>query len=166
MALMWRFQKPVADPGEGPAPLPLFVDQTETRRTKKNFFWDCPHPYLRVWMAAFPLPPYLKVLIRHWKLLSYTFFGGNVVRGLVHFFSVPLTFTLHWWPLAFLILSPPLPNFTRCSSNKKMSPFFSSLAVDLCRLSIVELRWPAVYFLYFSVSLLLYFPNLWAWELI
>ena len=26
------------------------------------------------------------------------------------FFSLPLTFTLHWWPLAFLILSPPLQN--------------------------------------------------------
>ena len=29
--------------------------------------------------------------------LSYTFFGGNVVRVLVHiFFSLPLIFTLHW----------------------------------------------------------------------
>ena len=27
------------------------------------------------------------------------------------FFSLPLIFTLHWWPLAFLILSPPLQNF-------------------------------------------------------
>ena len=35
------------------------------------------------------------------KLLSYTFYGGNVVRVLVHFF-----FTLHWCPLAFPI-SPP-----------------------------------------------------------
>ena len=26
------------------------------------------------------------------------------------FFSLPLIFTLHWWPLAFPILSPPLPN--------------------------------------------------------
>ena len=33
---------------------------------------------------------------------------GNVVRAIVHFFSLPLIFTLHWWPLAFLILSPPL----------------------------------------------------------
>ena len=40
------------------------------------------------------------------KLLSYTFYGGNVVRVPVHFFSLPLIFTLHWWPLAFLILSP------------------------------------------------------------
>ena len=27
------------------------------------------------------------------------------------FFSLPLIFTLHWWPLAFLILSPPLQSF-------------------------------------------------------
>ena len=26
------------------------------------------------------------------------------------FFSLPLIFTLHWWPLAIPILSPPLPN--------------------------------------------------------
>ena len=166
MALMWRFQKPVADPGEGPAPLPLFVDQTETRRTKKIFFGDCPHPYLRVWMAAFPLPPYLKVLIRHWKLLSYTFFGGNVVRGLVHFFSVPLTFTLHWWPLAFLILSPPLPNFHVVLPTKKCLLFF----ISRCRSLSPFYRWASLtrrlLSLFLRLSLAQYFPNLWAWQLI
>ena len=31
------------------------------------------------------------------KLLSYTLYGGNVVRVLVHFFfSLPLIFTLLW----------------------------------------------------------------------
>ena len=66
------------------------------------------------------------------KLLSYTFYGGNV-----HFFSLPLIFTLHWWPLAFLILSPPLQNFhvvlptNRCRlrffivRSQSLSPFFS-----------------------------------------
>ena len=66
------------------------------------------------------------------KLLSYTFYEGNI-----HFFSLPLIFTLHWWPLAFLILSPPLKNFhvvlptNRCllrffiSRSKSLSPFFS-----------------------------------------
>ena len=38
-------------------------------------------------------------------------------------FSLPLIFTLHWWPLAFLILSPPL--LLEENSNKKMSPLFS-----------------------------------------
>ena len=54
MALMWRFQKPVADPGEGPAPLPLFVDQTETRRTKK-IFWLSP-PLSQGLDGRFPPP--------------------------------------------------------------------------------------------------------------
>ena len=39
------------------------------------------------------------------------FYGGNVVRVLVHFFLLALNFSLHLWPLAFLILSPPLQNF-------------------------------------------------------
>ena len=72
------------------------------------------------------------------KLLSYTFYGGNVVRVPVHFFSLPLIFTLHWWPLAFLILSPPLQIFKLFFQQKKcllclfffsrfrsLSPFFS-----------------------------------------
>ena len=33
---------------------PLFLDQTEARRAKKNFFEDHP-PYLRVWMTGPPL---------------------------------------------------------------------------------------------------------------
>ena len=45
---------PVADPGEGPggsAPSPLFLDQTEARRTEK-FFLRAPLPaYLSVWIC-------------------------------------------------------------------------------------------------------------------
>ena len=67
------------------------------------------------------------------KLHSYTFYGGNVVRVLVHFFSLPLIFTLHWWPLAFLILSPPLQNFHVVLPTKKCLLCFLSLALDLCR---------------------------------
>ena len=65
------------------------------------------------------------------ELLSYTFYGGNVVRVLVHFFSLPLIFTLHWWPLAFLILSPPLQNF-HVVLPKKCLLCFLSLALNLC----------------------------------
>ena len=55
------------------------------------------------------------------KIPSYTFYGGSVVRVLVHYFWLPLIFTLHyWWPLAFLILSPLLQFFF-----KSPSPFFS-----------------------------------------
>ena len=68
------------------------------------------------------------------KLLSYTFHGGNVVRVLVHFFfSLPLIFTLHWWPLAFPILSPPLQNFHVALPTKKCLLCFLSFALDLCR---------------------------------
>ena len=73
------------------------------------------------------------------KLLSYTFYGGNVERVLVHFLSLPLIFTLHWWPLAFLILSPLLQYFhvvpptknvsfvfyLSRSRSRSLSPFFS-----------------------------------------
>ena len=43
------------------------------------------------------------------KLLSYTFYGGNVVCVPVRFF-LKLSFT-PLWPLAFLNFSPPLQNF-------------------------------------------------------
>ena len=49
------------------------------------------------------------------------------------FFSLPLIFTLHWWPLAFLILSPPLQNFQVVVPTKNVAIVFLSLAVDLCR---------------------------------
>ena len=42
---------------------PLFLDQTEARRTEKNFFGD--PPFLRVWITPLPPPPYLKVWIWH-----------------------------------------------------------------------------------------------------
>ena len=84
------------------------------------------------------------------KRLSYTFYGGNVVRVQVHFFfSLPLIFTLHWWPLAFPILLPPLQNFHVVLPTKKWLLCFLSLALDLCRrglfwdtnLAVVSLFW-------------------------
>ena len=80
------------------------------------------------------------------------------------FFSLPLNFTLHWWPLAFLILSPPL--LLEENSNKKMSPlFFISRSRSLTpyfSLSFAGL-WPTFSFsLSFSCSII---PNLWTWQL-
>ena len=49
------------------------------------------------------------------------------------FFSLPLIFTLHWWPLAFLILLPPLQNFHVVLPTKKCLLCFLSLALALCR---------------------------------
>ena len=64
------------------------------------------------------------------KLLSRTFHGRNVERVLVHIFFF---FTLHWWPLAFLILSPLPQTFHIVLPTKKSLLCFFSLALDLCR---------------------------------
>ena len=49
------------------------------------------------------------------------------------FFSRPLVFTLHWWSIAFLILSLPLQNFHVVLPTKKCLLCFLSLALDLRR---------------------------------
>ena len=41
-----------------------------------------------------------------------------------NFFSLPLIFTLHWWPLGFFIFSPPLKNFHVVFPTKNESPLF------------------------------------------
>ena len=38
----------------GPAPSPLFLDQTEAQRAEKNFLETVPPPYIRVWMTPPP----------------------------------------------------------------------------------------------------------------
>ena len=70
-----------------------------------------------------------------------------------------------WWPLAFLILAPPLQNFHVVLSTRNVSFFYLPLKISVA-LFLVELRWPAAYFLFFSVFLLLFIPNLWTWQLI
>ena len=79
-----------------------------------------------------------------------------MVRVLVHFF-----FTVAYFHLALVTASifhvvTAAKKFSCCSSNKKMSLFFLSLALDLCHLFLVELRMPAAYFLFFCLSLALY----------
>ena len=75
-------------------------------------------------------------------------------------FSLPLIFTFHWWPLAFLIFSPPLQNFHGVFPTKIVYLVFSSRRRSLLSFFLDELRWPAAYFLFFSVFLFLYIPNL------
>ena len=91
------------------------------------------------------------------QALSCTFYGGNVVRFPVHFFSLPLIFTLHWWPLAFLILSPPLQNFHVVLPTKKCLLCFVSLVLNPCR---PFSRWASPAYsplsLFFCLSLALY----------
>ena len=66
------------------------------------------------------------------------------------FFSLPLIFTLHWWPVAFLILLPPLQNFHVVLSRKKCLLCFLSPAPDLCR---PFSRWTSLAFRLLSLSL-------------
>ena len=80
------------------------------------------------------------------------------------FFSVPLIFTLYWWPLAFLILSPPLQNFHFVLPTKKSLLYFSSIALDLCR---PFSRWASLacrlLSLFLCLPLALY-SKLWTWQ--
>ena len=93
---------------------------------------------------------------------SCTFYGENVVRVLVHFFLLPLIFILHWWPLAFLILSPPLQNFHVVLPTKKVSSsFFLPRSRSLSPFFSLSFAGLQPDFLFISVFLLLYIPNLW-----
>ena len=80
--------------------------------------------------------------------LSYTFFGGNVVRVLVHFFFTAVHFHLALVAASISHFVTADTKFSCSSSNNKMSPlsfFFSRLC------------WPAAYFLFFLfLSLALY----------
>ena len=92
------------------------------------------------------------------KLLSRTFHGGNVERVLVHIFFFHLALVA----ASFSHFVTAATKFWYCSSNKKISPlFFLSRSRSLVALFLVKLRWPAAYFLFFSVFILLYIPNLW-----
>ena len=126
--------------------------------------------YKDLWVVFFPrcaAGPKLagSCCVRLHAALVTRFFGGNVVRVLVHFsVSLPLIFTLHSWSLPFLILSAPLQNFHVVLPAKKCLLcffFFISLAKISVALFLVELRLPSAHFLFSSVFLLLYILNLW-----
>ena len=75
------------------------------------------------------------------------------------FFSLPLIFTVVAASISHFLTAAT--KFSCCSSNKKMSiVFYLSLQLSVALL-IVERRWSVTYFLFFSVFLFLYIPNLW-----
>ena len=86
-------------------------------------------PPKQVTSTTWGLPPPCK------QALSYTFYGGNIVRFLVHLFFTAAHFHLAFmWPLAVLILSPLLQNFhVVLPTTKKCLLCFLSLPLDLCR---------------------------------
>ena len=81
----------------------------------------------------------------------YTLYGGNVVRVPVHFLSLPLIFNLHWWLPKHFSFCTAATKFSCFCYNKKMSPLL--LIYCSFALFLVELRWPAAHFLFFSVFL-------------
>ena len=66
------------------------------------------------------------------KLLSYTFYGGNVVCFLVHFFFTAAHFHLALVAASISHFVTAATKFSCCSSNKKCLLCFLSLALDLC----------------------------------
>ena len=74
---------------------------------------------------------------------------------LLPFFSLSLIFTM---VVAFLTFSPPLQNFMLFLRQIMPPMFFLSFSLSFAGLS--------PYFLFFSVLLFVYFPNLWTGQLI
>ena len=66
------------------------------------------------------------------KLLSYTFYGGNIGRFLVHFVFIAAHFHLALATASISHLVTAVKKFSCCSSNKRNLSFLS-LALDFCR---------------------------------
>ena len=88
--------------------------------------------------------------------LSYTFFGGNVVRVLVHFFFTAVHFHLALVVASISHFVTAATKFSSSSSNNKLSCFVVYLFIFF--LGFAGL--PPI-FSFFSLFLLLYIPNFW-----
>ena len=113
--------------------------------------------------------PLLYCTITTWnfqKLLSYMFYGGNVACFLVHSFFHCCSFSPYIGGcLHFSFCYRCYKIFMLFFQQKNVSfVFYLSLQISVT-LFLVELRWPAAYFLFFLVFLLPYIPNLWTWQL-
>ena len=85
--------------------------------------------------AAHFFPIFLcRCLARLQRETSRNFLVASFMEGMSYMFSfrffflfflLPLIFILQWWPLAFLILSPPLQNFHVVLPKKNVSFVFS-----------------------------------------
>ena len=107
--------------------------------SKKNNFARAAHVFLQFFAVVLhdynaKLPETL--LWRKCRTCSRSLFFSLPLIFSLHcwpLFSLPLIFSLHCWPLAFLILSPPLQNFHFVLPTKKSLLCFLSLTLDLCR---------------------------------
>ena len=78
------------------------------------------------------------------KLLSSMFYGGNVVRVIVHFFFTAAHFHLALVAASISHFFTTTTKFSCCSPNKKMSPlFFLSLALHTCHI-LHKIAWVMV----------------------
>ena len=81
---------------------------------------------------------------------------------LFSFFSLPLTFTLHWWLLAFLLSLPPLQNFHVVIPTKKCLLFFISRSRSLLLFFSLSFAGLLLTLSFLgAVCLLLFISNLW-----
>ena len=78
-------------------------------------------------------------------------------------FSPPLIFTQVAASISHFLTAAT--KFSCCICNKKCLLYFLSLALGLCRSFSRWASGPVAYFLFFSVFLFLYVPNLWTWLL-
>ena len=91
------------------------------------------------------------------------------MEGMSYVLSFTFFFTAAHFHLEFAAASishflTTAKKFSCCSPNKKMSPLFFYLSLQIAvALFLDELRWPTSYFPFFSVFLFLflYIPNLW-----
>ena len=83
------------------------------------------------------------------------------------------SYSLFLLPLIFTLVAANISHFLTAATKfpcsysniKCLFCFYLSLHLFVAFFN-VELRWPAAYFLFFSVFLLLYISNLWTWQLI
>ena len=96
---------------------------------------------------------------------SRNFLATHFIEEMLYMFL--LTFSL---PLIFSLVTASIFSFSHrrykfmLLYQQKMAPYLSLLLS--VALFLVEPRWPFAYFLFFSVFLFLYIPNLWTWQLI
>ena len=151
----------------------LHVQLTKVTKRKNSRISIYIYIYIYIYICVYiSLPLFCRTTTCNFqKLPSYTFYEGNAVLVLVHFFSL---FSL---PLIFTLVAASTSHFLTAAKSffssfqQRMPPLFLSLTLALYRQAcvatfIVELRWPVAYSLFFSVFLFLYIPNLWTWKLI
>ena len=125
-------------------------------KKKKKQLCTCSSPFLYI-----SLPLFCTTTTWNFqKLLSCTFYGGNVVRVLVHFFFIATHYHLALVAATFSYFVTAATKLSCCSSNKKyLLRFFLSRSRSLSPFPSLSFAGLQPDFHFFSVYLLLYIPN-------